>query len=148
MKNSLLSASFALVLLLSTGAFGQAETISKGETDTINQLSVQIKKAIEAKNTKALEKLYSADFVHIHAIGKVNDRSTRIAALVSGEPTIDSKGVEGFNLRKYGNSIIATGKIAMINEDGDPVVYAVTRVFAKSENRWLLVSSHASQVEQ
>jgi ketosteroid isomerase-like protein len=133
---------------VSVEAFGQAEAISKAEKDAINDISIQIKKAIDAKDSKALEQLYSVDFVHIHAIGKINDRSARIAALVSGEPTVDSKGVEGFNLRKFGNAIIATGKIAMINDEGDPVVYSVTRVFARSGNRWLLVSSHASQVEQ
>lgn len=148
MKNRCLWASFVLCIVVSTGVFGQADTISKAEKDAINDISVQIKKAIDAKDSKALEQLYSVDFVHIHAIGKLNDRSTRIAALVSGEPTIDSKGVDGFSLRKYGNTIIATGKIAMINEEGDPVVYSVTRVFARSGNRWLLVSSHASQVEQ
>lgn len=136
------------MLFLAASVHAQAEVVSKADSDAINALSAGIKKAIDAKDKKALEQFYSPDFIHVHAIGKFNDRAARIAGLVSGEPTIDSKGVEGFQLRKIGSAVIATGKIATVDDNGDPVVYAVTRVFAKSANKWQLVSSHASKVEE
>lgn len=147
MKNSFVFAGI-ICLFLAAQAFAQSEIISKADKEAITDISALIKKAIDAKDTKALEQLYSADFVHIHAAGKLNDRTARLSALVSGEPTIDSKGVEGFNLRKYGNTIIATGKIAMTDDAGNPVVYSVTRVFSKTGTKWQLVSSHASKIEE
>lgn len=146
MRSSHFIVSLIICLASFVAVFGQSETVSKADKDALADLSARIKKAIDAKDGKSLEQLYSVEFIHIHAIGKIDNRSARIAALLLGEPTIDSKSVEGFNLRKYGTTIIATGKVVVTNDSGDPVVYAVTRVFSKTGTKWLLVSSHASRV--
>lgn len=105
----------------------------------------EIAAAVQKKDRKALEQIYVEDFYHVHAVGKIDDRKTRLDALLSGEPTIDTAGQVNLGLRKYGDTVIAVGTISTV-EDGKPVTYAVTRVYARHNGRWVFASSHASKV--
>ncbi len=126
-------------------AFAQP-SVTAAERSAIASVWNEIGAAVQAKDRAALEKIYTEDFLHVHAIGKIDDRKIRLDVLLSGEPTIDTAAAVEVGFRKYGDLIVAVGKISMIDKDSKSTLYSVTRVYVKQNGRWRFASSHASLI--
>lgn len=115
----------------------------------ITTLRQKLAAAIEARNGKTLEGLYAADFTHTHASGQVDDRQKRVAALLSGEPTIESAEVNEINIRAYGKTTaVAVGQSTVKNKDGSKAKYRWTTVYFKTKNNWQIVASQATKIAE
>lgn len=115
----------------------------------ITTLRQRLVAAIKQRDKKTLESLYAADFTHTHASGQVDDKSKRIAALLLGEPTIESAEVNEINIRVYGKTTaVAVGQSTVKNKDGSQAKYRWTTVYFKTKNNWQIVASQATKIAE
>lgn len=152
-----LLASFAVAiccLWIVTPATAQSASRSATPANTslrqITALRRELLEAIRKRDRKTLERLYADDFTHTHAVGRVDNKSQRIAALVSGEPTIESAEVDDVSVRTYGGTTaIVTGQstIKRQGEGQSPTRYRWITVYVKSAGRWQLAASQATRIE-
>ena len=103
------------------------------------------------RDRKTLERLYADDFTHTHAVGRVDNKAQRIAALVSGDPTIESAEADGVNIRTYGmTTAIVTGQstIRSQGENQNSTRYRWIAVYVRRVNRWQIVACQATRIVQ
>lgn len=124
----------------------QSDPVSFADRMAIANVWNEIAVAAQKKDRTALERVYAEDFVHIHAKGKIDNRKERLDAILLGGPTIDTGGEVAFGFRKYGDTIVAAGTIKTTSDDGKPITYAVTKIYARQKGRIVYVGSHASPV--
>lgn len=80
----------------------------------IESLRREVTEAIRRRDRATLERLYADEFTHTHASGQVDGKAKRIAALVSGEPTIESAEASDVSIRTYGaQTAVVTGQSAI-----------------------------------
>jgi len=137
---SLAAVTFFLVCSMNV----QAQTKNDKSAAEITALRQKLITAIKERNPKTLETLYADDFTHTHASGQVDDKQTRIAALVSGEMTIESAEVDEINIRFYGK----TTAVAVGQSRIETTKYRWTLVYVKSKNRWQIAASQATRLAE
>lgn len=131
---------FFLAILI----FGGFQMTANAQTTAITDLRQKIVEAIELRDQKTLENLYADDFTHTHASGQVDDKTKRIAALVSGDLTIESAPVDEIKIRFYGrNTAIANGRSTIENQK-----YCWTVVYFKTGKTWRVVASQATKIAE
>lgn len=137
---------FLLAVVFVVPAAGQTDQVSASDRKAVAEIWSQIAGLVHKKDRAGLEKVYAENFVHLHAKGRIDDRKTRLDSLLAGGPNIDVGGEIAFGFRKYGETIIAAGTIKTTTDDGKPITYAVTKIYAKQNGRLVYVGSHASPV--
>lgn len=137
---------FLLIVILAVPAFGQSDQVSDSDKRAVAEIWAQIAVNIQKKDRAGLEKIYADNFLHLHARGKIDDRKARLDALLAGGPSIDVGGEVALGFRKFGETIVAAGTIKTTTDDGKPITYAVTKIYAKRNGRLMYVGSHASPV--
>lgn len=127
---------------------GQTRTAQTGLLEMeVMRLRSDVLEAIRRRDTRTLERLYTDDFTHTHAVGKVDGKAQRIAALVSGEPTIESATPDELRVRVYAPATaIATGRSTLSSADDGAASYRWTIVYVKHGGIWRIAASHASRV--
>lgn len=148
-------ASVAVALWVATPATAQSAGRRAAPANTtlrqITALRRELLEAIRKRDRKTLERLYVDDFTHTHAVGRVDDKSQRIAALVSGEPTIESAEVDDMSVRTYGGTtaiVIGQSTIKGQGEGQSPTRYRWITVYVKRAGRWQIAASQATRIEQ
>lgn len=107
--------------------------------------------AIRARDRETLERIYADDYTHTHAVGRVDDKMQRIAALISGELTIEAAEADDVSIRTYGTTTaVVTGQstITSQGENQSPTRYRWIAVYVRRANRWQLVASQATRIAQ
>lgn len=113
----------------------------------ITTLRQQLTTAIKQRDKKTLGEIYADDFTHTHASGQVDDKTKRIAALVSGDLTIESAEVNEIDIRFYNNSAaVAVGQSTITDAQQKPMKYRWTVVYVKSGKKWKIAASQATKV--
>ena len=114
----------------------------------IKTLRTTLVEAIKKRDKKTLEELYANDFTHTHASGQIDNKTKRIAALISGDLTIESAEVKEINIRIYNKSTaIAVGQSSITDANQKTTDYRWTIVYVKTKNRWQIVSSQATKIQ-
>jgi len=137
---------FLVAVVFVVLAVGQSDQASASDRKAVAEIWNQIAVLVQKKDRAGLEKVYAENFVHLHAKGKIDDRKARLDSLLAGGPNIDVGGEVAFGFRKFGETIIAAGTIKTTSDDGKPITYAVTKIYAKQNGRFVYVGSHASPV--
>ena len=122
----------------------QAQSKNDKMISEVKVLRQKLTSAIKERDRKTLDTIYADDFTHTHASGQVDDKQTRIAALVSGEMTIESAGVDEINIRFYGK----TTAVAVGQSRIETTKYRWTLVYVKSKNRWQIAASQATRLAE
>lgn len=105
----------------------------------------RIAQAVKQQDRATLDRLFTADFTHTHAVGRRDDKARRLQSLVSGEATIDSVTPDQIQIRFYGSdrsTAIAVGQ-STVGTDR----YGWTVVYIKGATGWQAAASHASPVQ-
>lgn len=119
----------------------QAQTNDEKLTAEITLLRQKLVDAIKERDKKTLGEIYADDFTHTHASGQVDDKTKRIAALVSGDTTIESAQVDKIKIRFYNKATaIAVGQTTI-----EKTVYRWTVVYVKNKKKWQIAASQASK---
>lgn len=137
----------ALVLVLCVLVCGLTSDAAAQTDPTAEIVAVRgrIAQAIKGKDRTALDRLFTADFTHTHAVGRMDTREQRLRSLASGEATVDSVAPAELQVRFYGpdrSTAIAVGKATV----GD-FEYRWTVVYIKGASGWQAAASHASEVQ-
>jgi uncharacterized protein (TIGR02246 family) len=106
-----------------------------------------IRAAASARDAARLRALYTADFTHTHASGKVDGRDARIVSLLAGEPTVELARVEELTIRVlHPDTAILTGRSPIPRSDGDGGARDVRwmQVFVRADGEWRLAASQAT----
>ncbi len=116
----------------------------KVESD-IRNLRKQVVTAIKAKDQKFLEGRLVEQFTHTHASGKVDDKQTRIAMLMSDPETIDALEPVSISIKAFEKDLaVAQGRTRTFG--ASPKAYQWTVVYRKIGGIWRILLSHASPV--
>lgn len=142
MKMPVLFASSLLLALIAVAAPRvSAQADPRAE---IVALRSRIAAAVTARDRTALDRLFTSDYTHTHAVGRMDDRARRLTTLASGEATVDSVEPDEMVVRFYGGdrgTAIAVGRSTV----GD-FEYRWTVVYIKGSSGWQVAASHASEV--
>jgi hypothetical protein len=132
---------FGILFLLfsSFPVFAQTTAIEK----EIILFRENIVKAIKSKDEKSLQLYFAEDFTHTHAIGKVDDKKTRLQVLLSGDETIDTVKPDKFSVKIFGKNLaVVQGQTTFA---GEPIkIYQWTYVYQKTKGKWRVILSQAS----
>lgn len=132
----------ALFVIFCAYGLISAQTSKKSETEILN-LREKISEAVRKRDRKFLETVFTEDFTHTHAIGKVDDRAKRLDALTAGDVTLESVKADEITIRFYGkNTAIAIGQTTI-----EETVYRWTIVYVKVQKNWQVAASQASKKE-
>jgi ketosteroid isomerase-like protein len=107
-------------------------------------------RALVEADIDSLEKLVSDDVVHVHANGKADDRRAYLA-MVGSQIRFLEAGRERLDVRVYGDTAIATGRLdqtIVIKESGQRVDMRVmtTQVWVRRGERWQQASFQATNL--
>lgn len=102
-----------------------------------------IVKAITQKDEKALQLYFAEGFTHTHAIGKIDDKKTRLQVLLSGDETIDTVKPDNFSVKIFGKNLaVVQGQTTFV---GEPIkIYQWNYVYQKNKGKWRVILSQAS----
>lgn len=114
----------------------------------IEALRETIKWAVVRKDEQLLRAIYADDFAHTHASGKVDDKSARVATLLSGEPTIETAHAHELLYRVYRDHTIVVTGVSKLRPKSErrPRSFRWTAVYAKTGADWQLVASQATRL--
>ena len=135
---------FASLLLALVAALGPDVSAQADPRDEIVAVRSRIAAAVAAKDRAALDRLFTSDYTHTHAVGRMDDRARRLGTLASGEATVDSVEPDEMVVRFYGDdraTAIAVGRSTV----GD-FEYRWTVVYIKGPAGWQVAARHASEV--
>jgi uncharacterized protein (TIGR02246 family) len=141
-----------LFLFAASVALGQQSAGAQhgeGMEQTIRQLDHERIQAQIHADAKALDRLYSGDFIGVGPSGRVRTKAQVIADFTSGELKFQSITTDEVQVRVYGDTAVETGLSTMIGQDKGKSVprdTRFTRVWVKQEGNWRLVANHYSTV--
>ena len=109
---------------------------------------VAIQKAVFAKDAPALQRLYTASFVHTHGSGKVDGRAERIVSLLTGEPVVELAPVEDHAIAQYeGHAAVVRGKSPILNvRENQYYQFRWIQVYVNEGGQWKLAASQATRL--
>ena len=107
----------------------------------------EVAAAIKAKDAKRLQRMYAPSFVHTHTSGKTDDKKARIAALLKGDPVIETATVSDLVIRIPNDWVgIATGVSPIKSDDGKTYDVRWTAVYTRDGQSWHVAASHATRL--
>jgi hypothetical protein len=113
------------------------------ETEALLKLEERRCAAIGSADGPALRDTLSDDYMHVHALGYIDDREGFIAGALSN-PRIVERG--SIAVRFYGDVAILIGE--QINRRGDTVMAGVMQqIAAKRDGAWRFVSAQMTRKE-
>ncbi len=143
----------AAVMVAGPSAYAHPPTIVDGSAEkaTAEEL-VDFRKrlaaAVKAKNSAALKGMYAKTFQHTDPSGKIDTRDMRIAALLAGNPSIETATAEDLVISVHagGWAAVAFGTSPITSPvDSNVDTVRWTAMYVRTEQSWHLVASHATR---
>ena len=127
-----------------------SEREEKATAEEVVEFRKTVSRAIEKKDAVALRKIYADGFAHTHTTGKVDDKKTRIAAVLAGDPVIETAPVTDLIIRVPGGwTAIVRGVSAIASKsDGKTSRVRWTAVYVRAGDSWQIAASHATLLEE
>lgn len=127
------------ILVFSTVGFSQANSLEK----EVLAFRTKVVESIKIKDEKSLQKIFADGYTHTHAIGKVDDKQTRLKVLLSGEETIDTVKPDNFSVKFFGQNLaVIQGQTTF--QGAEKKVYQWTFIYQKNKGKWQIILSQAS----
>ncbi len=100
-----------------------------------------------AKNDRAvLADIFADDFVHTHAVGRVDDKNRRLDGLLDGGANLESVAPLEIRVRSFGkNTAVANGR-TKVAADGGEITYQWTAVYVKLKGKWRVAATQATKI--
>ena len=144
---TMLTAVSTFVLGQTTKSANQKDNGEQAVRQTINELYA----ALGRNDVAALDRVYADDYTLINEDGNLTTKAPRLAAIKSGELKFESASFDDVNVRFYGDTAVATYRVAIKAQfKGQDVGGAlrVTTTFVKMKNRWQSVATQATRIAQ
>ena len=126
--------------------------VSAIESDSANAILAldEQMEAMQHANDPARASLWADDLVYIGANGRVHDKASIAQAVAAGDVKTESLDVTDRQIRAYGDVAIVTAtervRASFHNMPPADFVQHYTRVWARRDNRWQVVSFQSSRV--
>jgi ketosteroid isomerase-like protein len=146
-KVSIAAAALFAAAVLSTFAFAQSAASDEG--GRVLSLEKAWNKAIEVKDTKALDQLLAPTFVAVEIDGTVSSKSEFLASIKAPEYQPSQAVNEDMNVQVYGNSAVVVGIFRIKGvEKGKPYVHRERFIdtWIKQNQSWQCVASSATLI--
>ena len=146
-KLSLAAAAVLAIAAISAYAFAQSATSDEG--GRVLGLEKAWNKAIEVKDTKALDQLLASTFVAVEIDGSVSSKSEFLASIKAPEYQPSQAVNEDMNVQVYGNSAVVVGIFRIKGvEKGKPYVHRERFIdtWIKQNQGWQCVASSATLI--
>lgn len=149
-----------LVLLLVVGMALSVEGLKNISPRAIQQSKVEqelllaeraVIDASVGRDSKALHRLLSEDYLLITEDGEVMNRAQSIAGLNDPDLVFENFQTEDVKVRVYGNTAVVTGRYTQKGQQKGAAFstpYRYTDVYVKKGRGWQLVSAHGSRIKQ
>src|SRR5499425_1282084 len=140
-------AAAALLAILSLSAF--AQNAANDEGGRVLGLEKAWNKAIEVKDTKALDQLLAPTFVAVEIDGSASSKSEFLASIKAPEYQPSQAVNEDMNVQVYGNSAVVVGIFRIKGvEKGKPYVRRERFIdtWIKQNQGWQCVASSATLI--
>ncbi len=137
---------FLPVLVMAFANFSSDVLAQPARIAKITEFRSGLVRSIKQRDRKALEGMFAEDFSHTHASGQIDDKTKRVAALLSGDLTIESAETLEIQIRFYGAATAVANGLSIITSNGEVVRYRWTTVYFKPGKRWQIVASQATRV--
>jgi ketosteroid isomerase-like protein len=148
-----LAGSIALLMALAGAALAHPPSIltereEKATAEEVVEFRKTVSRAIEKKDAAALRKIYADGFAHTHTTGKVDDKKARIAAVLAGDPVIETAPVTDLVIRvPSGWTAIVRGVSPIASKsDGKTSRVRWTAVYVRAGDSWQIAASHATRL--
>ena len=127
-----------------------SEREEKATAEEVIEFRKAVSRAIEKKDTAALRKIYADGFAHTRTTGKVDDKKARIAAVLAGDPVIETAPVTELVIRVPGGWTAIVRGVSAIASKGDGKTSQVrwTAVYVRAGDSWQIAASHATRLEE
>jgi ketosteroid isomerase-like protein len=144
MKSSSLSRACPDDVLAQTPA---AKGLDLADETVFEHLEERLLAAVRDGDADTLETLLADDLIYIDQYGHQLDKNEDMAVHRSGNLQIERLDVRSRNIRLLGDGAVVTTRIKIVGSFiGSPFsgFFSYTRVWERSEDRWLVVSAHSS----
>jgi ketosteroid isomerase-like protein len=149
-----------IILLLAVGMTPSVEALKNVPPKTlqpskIEQELLQAERAVidasVGRDSKALQRLLSEDYMLITEDGEILNQAQAIAGLNDPDLVFENFQTEDVKVRVYGNTAIVTGRYTQKGQQKGVAFstpYRYTDVYVKKGRAWQLVSAHGSRIKQ
>ncbi len=120
----------------------------KATAEEIVDFRKRLANAVVAKDAPLLRSMYADTFRHTHSSTKADTKDSRIAALLAGDPAIETAPADDLVVRAHAGGWVAiaygTSPIKSIS-DGKTYAVAWMAVYVRTEQSWQLAGSQATR---
>jgi ketosteroid isomerase-like protein len=107
--------------------------------------------AYARRDTEALNRILADDFTFTDAVGKVNNKTQYIMAVIKSPDItlIEPANSDDLNIRLYGDAAVVTGRSGIRGRPRHPAtreLFRFTDVWVKRQGRWQVVASQVTRV--
>lgn len=149
MKRLLLALTVAMVACFN--AVAQDDKASNAVQETILKLEQHWEDALTKSDTGALEKLYDDRIIYTHSSGKVDTKSSYIAAIKSGATKYESMKRDDIKVNVYGQTAVVSchWEVHVVAQGNKIDMNArYLHVYVREKDGWKLVAHESTRVTQ
>ncbi|MGB6745426.1 MAG: nuclear transport factor 2 family protein [Terracidiphilus sp.] len=145
MRNSGKKLWFLLMMVLACGAILAARVAFAGSADEKQQVMATEQArvaALDASDVPALERIMADDVTYVHASGKVDTKTSYLAAIRSGQLHYISWAPKSLQVRVAGDAAVINGEYSVRVKDSrvqpDPfnIDIFILEMYARRDGRW------------
>jgi len=147
MKKSLFA--FALLVWSVVATLGQEKHTASLLNETVLRLEQQWEDALTKSDVAALEKLYDETLVYTHSNGKVDTKTSYIAAIKTGAVKYESMKRDDIKVSLYGHTAVVTCHWAvhvMARGNKNDLDARYLHVYIEQPDGWKLVAHESTKV--
>ena len=140
----LVAASLFVGHLTPAGASQRAD-----DEQAVRRLIDELAAAVGRNDVSALDRIYADSFTFVSDSGALLTKAQRLAALTSGELKYESVSFDEVNVRRYGDTAVATFRATSKGQAGGQSFsgsYRVTATFVKVKGRWQEVAAQSTPI--
>jgi Uncharacterized protein conserved in bacteria with a cystatin-like fold len=122
-------------------------TDAKSDHETIQALERELRDALLASDTRALDSMFSDDFIYQHASADVNMKDHFLRRIGEHELKFVVLEPSDVNIRVYKDAAVVTGQLTIrITKFKNNAIRRFTRVYIRDNGQWKVVAHQSSGV--
>ncbi|HEY3405844.1 MAG TPA: nuclear transport factor 2 family protein [Ohtaekwangia sp.] len=126
-----------VLLQWGSGLIATAQTTTQNLIDDTNR---KIDQAVVDRDFAKLSQFYAEDFVFTHGTGVVDSKESWLADIQKSQDKFVSRTHDSTQVELHGDVAIVNGRLLVTKEKGAKYGLWYVRVFAKRQEKWLLIS--------
>jgi ketosteroid isomerase-like protein len=142
----------ATLVAATSFVFGQPARVGASQRGNderaVRQLLDELYAALGRNDDAALDRIYADNYTLVNESGELTTKAPRLAAIKSGELKYESISFDEVNVRLYGDTAVATLRIASKGQSKGQEIggqFRGTLTLVRMKGRWQLVAAHVTR---